>query len=270
MNRLDGAVPDENLLAYTLIFVIEVGLRELIIETLEAKCGPSWYKERLPGEILQAYRGARDYERRTKWLQLVPHHPIHYLDFPHLRIVIERGDNWEDVFKEFFDRRDVFVATLNELEPIRNRVAHNRKVSPQDLQVSQAAYAKIAAALGENRLISLASRCTTADDIPATLSLLREEADSALQCCKLCQPVQALAIWGAVGRDWWFDDDYLGCQVGAIRRYFETLLGYQRLPRHKGSGYKIEAWVRGSGIEPQYRGAMQEFSALAAEYSGGA
>ena len=270
MNHFDDAVPDENLVAYRLLFVIEVGLRELILETLEAKCGAFWYKERLPGEILQAYREARDYERRTKWLQLVPHHPIYYLDFPHLRIVIERSNNWEDVFRELFDRRDVFVATLNELEPIRNRVAHNRKVSTPDLRVAEAAYAKIAAAVGENRLLALASRCTTAHDIPQTLSLLRQEADAALQCCKLCQPVQALTIWGGVGGDWWFDEDYLGCQVSAIRRYFEILRGYQRLPRHRGSGHEIEAWLHTSGIELQYRSAMQEFSTLAAEYSGGA
>ena len=270
MNHFDDAVPDENLVAYRLLFVIEVGLRELILETLEAKCGPFWYKERLPGEILQAYREARDYERRTKWLQLVPHHPIYYLDFPHLRIVIERSNNWEDVFRELFDRRDVFVATLNELEPIRNRVAHNRKVSTPDLRVAEAAYAKIAAAVGENRLLALASRCTTAHDIPQTLSLLRQEADAAYRRCNACEPLEPLTVWGSVSRAWWFDEDYLDCKLGAVKGYFELLQQYHQLPRHRGSGHKIEAWLDQSGVEPSYSHATEQFLALAAEYSGGA
>jgi len=269
MNHFDSAVPQDNVSTYKLLFVIEVGLRELIVETLTAKCGPYWYKERLPGDILEAYREARNQERRTKWLQLVPHHPIYYMDFPHLRVVIERSDNWEDVFKQLFQRKDLFVASLNELEPIRNRVAHNRKVSTEDLRIAEAAYTKICAAVGEKRFLTLACRCTSAHDIPDSLSLLRQEADAALQCCNACKPLETLTVWDGVGRAWWFDDDYLGCQVGAIKSYFEILRAYQRLARHKGSGHKIEAWLHGSGIELAHRSAMQEFSSLATEYEGG-
>jgi len=270
MSNLHSAVPQDNISAYTLLFVIEVGLRELIVETLTAKCGPLWFKERLPGDILKAYREARNYERTIRWLQLVPHHPMYYVDFPHLRVVIERSDNWEDVFQQLFERKDLFVATLNDLEPIRNRVAHNRKVSTEDLRIVETAYAKISAAVGNKRFLTLACRCTSALDIPGSLSLLRQEADAALQCCNACKPLEALTVWDRVGRAWWFDDDYLGCHVGAIKRYFEILRAYQQLPRHRGSGHTIEAWLHASGIEVEHRSAIQEFSALAAEYNGGA
>ncbi len=46
------AVPSENLAIYKLLYNVEVGLRELIIEVLEAKGGARWWKERLPSDVL--------------------------------------------------------------------------------------------------------------------------------------------------------------------------------------------------------------------------
>jgi hypothetical protein len=270
MNQFDSLVPEENLSTYRLLFAIEVGLRELIIATLAAKCGAFWYKHRLPGDILAAYREGSNQQRRTKWLQLVPHHPIYYIDFPHLRVVIEQSDNWEDVFKEMFERKDVFVATLSELEPIRNAVAHNRKVSREDLRVVEAAYNKISAAIGNDRFLSLACRCTSAHDIPESLALLRQEADAAQTCCMSYRPLRPLRAWERVSEAWWFDEDYLGCDLAAITLYFEILERYQQLPRHRGSGHSIEAWVHASGIEARYADAVQGFLLLGADGKEGA
>jgi hypothetical protein len=265
MARWSNAVPEKNLVAYRLLYVIEVGLRELIIDTLEAKSGALWWKHRLPGDVLKTFRAGREYERRTDWSQHVPHHPIYYLDFPELRQVIERADNWEDVFKKVFRRKEVLIGTLQELEPIRNRVAHNRKVSAGQLIMVEGAYQKISGAIGETRLLSLAQRCTSARDIPHRLGLLRQEADAAHQTCTLCKPLKPLLVWRAVIEEWWFDQDYLGCDLAPIQDYFETLEEYQRLPRHRGCGPSLQAWLRTSGVRARHAAAVEAFCVLGVE-----
>ena len=108
-------------------------MREFVIESLEAACGPLWWKQRLPPDVLARNREALEYERNIKWCQLIPHHPIYYIEFPDLKKVIERTDNWRDAFEPVFGRRDIFISKLSELEPIRNRIAHNRKATKANL-----------------------------------------------------------------------------------------------------------------------------------------
>ena len=156
MNSYADVIPEENRAIYALLYSIEVGLREFVIEALEAKCGSQWWKERLPGDVLQSYKDGLIYERSIKWVHLVPHHPLYYIDFPDLKKIVQRADNWRDVFQSVFGREEVLVGTLTELEPIRNKVAHNRKVTEADVQVTQAAYDKIVAGIGRERFLRTA------------------------------------------------------------------------------------------------------------------
>ncbi len=111
-------VPKENSEIYSFLYLIETGLRELIIETLEAKKGTKWYLVCLPGDVLKKYRQGIEYERNAKWIQTVPHHPIYYTDFSDLKKVIVIKNNWEDISKQFFVRKDILENTLSELELI--------------------------------------------------------------------------------------------------------------------------------------------------------
>jgi flagellar biosynthesis/type III secretory pathway chaperone len=45
-----------------------------------------------------------------------------------------RRDNWEQVFKQIFREKDIILAKLRELEPIRNAIAHVRELSQSQLQ----------------------------------------------------------------------------------------------------------------------------------------
>src|SRR6478735_2390400 len=155
-----NAIPDTNQAVFELMYEIENGLRELIVEVLSGVDGPFWYKSRLPGDILKKYREGIAIERTVSWSRLVPHHPIYYIDFPHLREIITNGKNWDPVFRYIFIRREVFEGNFVELEAIRNRLAHNRQLSPADLTISRAAYSVFAQSLGPERLKGLAARCT--------------------------------------------------------------------------------------------------------------
>ena len=91
-------VPAENAECFSYLYVIETALRELIVECLEQAAGSRWYKTRLPENPLESFKMGRRVERECPWHQSVPLHPIYYTEFPHLKEIIERSDNWKDTF----------------------------------------------------------------------------------------------------------------------------------------------------------------------------
>jgi hypothetical protein len=251
------AIPESNIKIFTYLYSIETAIREIILEKLANIYGHSWYKRALPGgEILTKYKNARVYEKLTPWVQYVPHNPIYYLDFPDLTTIIERNDNWNAVFKDIFYRKDFIVTTLRELEPIRNKVAHNRKAATKDLEIVIGAYRKISAAIGEAYMTELIMRCTSAEDLPKNLAELQKEAYSALTACINYRPLTSLNRWKSVSKEWWFNSDYLNNDITPVEVYFGTLERYDALPRPRGSGYQIEHWVKEEAIQAKYANAV--------------
>lgn len=253
--------PPENAEIYNFLYSIETALRELIIEALSTIEGPIWYKRRLPGDVLEKYRKGREYEKSISWTDCIPHNPIYYVDFPDLRKIIERDDNWRETFESIFSRKEV-LSILVVLEPIRNKIAHNRKASHQDLETTKGAYSLLSTAIGSDRFATLATRCTARTDIPEQLAKLRKEAENAYNICQSCTALGELTTWKTLRKEWWFDESYLGNSLDELANYFQTLDEYSRLPRTRGSGYKIEAWVKSAGIDTKYSNAQAEFRAL--------
>ena len=60
--------------------------------------------------------------------------PICYADFTDYSKIILKGDNWKEAFKNTFQDTAWIKTKLKELEPIRNDIAHNRKISEEDTQ----------------------------------------------------------------------------------------------------------------------------------------
>lgn len=260
---MDGdSVPRENIDIYRCLYMIENALRELIIDSMEAVDGPLWYKKRLPGDVLAKYREAIKHEKNIKWTQLIPHHPIYYIDFPDLKKVIERKDNREQVFQQIFPRKDIFASTLSELEFIRNRIAHNRKATNKDSEIVKGAYTKLSLSIGEKTFVELVSRCTYAGDIYTRLLELEKECESSLNNCRNLKAMETLKVWESVYNEWWFDESYLGHELTEIVSYFTTIIEYQNLPRARGVGHKIEKWVQCNKIEDKYAKAKKEFNVI--------
>jgi len=248
-------IPKSTIDAMRYLFVIENALRELIIEELSKIAGPRWYKERLPGDILTKYRDGLTYERSLRWVQLVPHHPIYYVDFPHLRLIITRKDNWNDAFKRYFFNPDALDATLSEIEYLRNKAAHNRMISTYDLNLLDGTYSKLSTALGEERFLGLAKRCTHLTDLKSVFSRLGEEVETSYQLCRAVQPCAPPTVWPCVESEWWFDESYLGRPTQAIQAYFGLLALYITMPRGRGEGYKIEKWIAEVDLKSAYENA---------------
>lgn len=255
-------MPSSNGLASCFLYQIEVGLRELIIEVLAAESGSKWWKQRIPGDVYQKVRDGRDYERTIKWTQFVPHHPIYYTDFPDLRKIIERSDNWRAVFQDLFADKDIFINAFRELEPIRNKTAHNRKVTATDLQLVAAVHGAIVSALGEERFLALVMNCTTAPELYQMLSQLLTLIDETHRICQELAPLGQLASWTIVRDSWWFDQDYLGHGVDAIRQYFDLLDEYICLPRTRGSGHRLEQWLSKRPLTQLHDSAVCELDGI--------
>ena len=108
-------LPIENLEIYSALYTIETSLRELIIESFETLDGPRWYKKRLGADIQKKYEDGLNYEKTIPWIELVPHHPIYYIDFPKLKEIMEKRDNWREVFQSnWIDRTHDDVMTCSE------------------------------------------------------------------------------------------------------------------------------------------------------------
>lgn len=220
--------PVENLEIYRVLFALETMLRELVIETMNAALGPMWYRDRLPPDCRDHFALGIGRDRETRWTSNVPHHPVYYLTFPDLRATIEAKSNWNSIFCHVFPKnKDLLITDLQELEFIRNKVAHNRRATRADVAIVNAAYEKLCNEIGLAHARKLAERYTIELNIPEHLVALRREADVAFALSVRGQALKKLDKWSdAQARWWWFDQNYLGHSLNRIRMYFETMHAY--------------------------------------------
>ncbi len=59
-------------------------------------------------------------------------HIIYYSSFEQLRRIITQSNNWDKIFKTYFGRQTSVISRLNELDEIRDTLAHNRIISQFD------------------------------------------------------------------------------------------------------------------------------------------
>jgi hypothetical protein len=260
----ESTVPQANLRGFEILFSIENSLRELIIEELSHVAGPQWLKTRLPGDVLQKFREGVQFERKVKWVQLVPHHPVYYIDFPDLRKIIMRGDNWKDAFRTLFQSQEVLEGTLLEIELIRNKVAHNRKLSDGDLAIVEGARTKLSTAIGNERFSSLAGHCTHIASVKESARKLLEAVEQAYCNCRRLEPCGPISEWLNLLDQWWFDAAYTGAPTEKIEAFLTLMDQYRSLPRVRGEGHKLEQWLRQSAVDDLYQRAKQDLVNIAA------
>ena len=223
--------------------------------------GPDWYIKNVPGDVVDKCKNAKAYEARTPWVNNVPHHPIYYTDFPDLAVIITRKDNW-CVFQDIFHRSDVLKGLLTQAEPLRNKLAHNRKLSNDDLHILESIYTELVNYLGSDRVEELAGRRTEADDIRTILTTLATDIDDIYkEICdyrEICIPKN----WDSIKNSWWFNEHYLNSSIEAVSAFLEVVLQYASIERRKGSIVEIEAWVLENEIEQLFREAINELEVL--------
>lgn len=260
-------VPKENLIIYGILYNIEVGLREFIIEILENKFGPRWWKTRLSADLIYSFKEGMKSVEKTRWWEVVIHHPVYYLNFPDLKKIIEQKDNWRNVFENVFGRKDLIIGKLVELEFIRNDIAHNRRGSQKQVASAKAALEGLKSCLGEEKFQQYIGSMPSAEDIPQKLTYLEQDSGKNFRVVMKYQEISNLVIWEGVNSKWWFDSSYLGKDISQIKCLYEKYMVYRELPRFRGLGHEIEHWVKTQKIEEIYKKASKEFAILLGESS---
>lgn len=108
---------------------LEARLRRFIEAVMLASFGDQWIKQRVPPSIRDSWVTKR--EKAIKDGR--PDAPlIDFADFTDYLPIIERKDNWNDVFKVVFDRSESIRESLQRLYPVRIAVMHARILTLDD------------------------------------------------------------------------------------------------------------------------------------------
>lgn len=133
---------------YQVIKQLENGLRIFIEDSLKG-ISKNWWKERTPSDVQESAR--LNLERNDSpwpWVKTEERPPIFYINFPDYAKIIQRKDNWKDVFQKKLKDSDVIVSKLKELENIRNKIAHMNNISAQEATTLRLYSAQILEATG--------------------------------------------------------------------------------------------------------------------------
>jgi DNA sulfur modification protein DndB len=122
----------EKLEPYQTLKELETSLRFFIEEKLK-QLTPDWWKQRIPSDVQESAKVnmARN-ESPWPWVKTEEKTPIFYINFPDYGKIIQRRDNWNDIFSKIFKDSDMIFSWLKELEEIRNKIAHFRNISVEE------------------------------------------------------------------------------------------------------------------------------------------
>ena len=242
-------IPEENIIAYKYLYEIEIAHRELIIFCLQDLHGPKWYKSRLPGDVLEKYKKGIQYEHSINWSNFIPHHPIYYIDFSDLKKIILRRDNWDSAFKKIFKNKEIFSGSITEIEFIRNKIAHNRIISNNDLKILESSHTKFIQMIGRVKFNELISKCTIAVDLAEQLKELKIIAEQSFNAIIKYEVFAEMDKVIQITSLWWFEKDYLKYDLDNVNDYLKLLFEYCSFTRKRGMGHKIEKWVKKSRVQ---------------------
>jgi len=106
-----------------------VGIKQQVYSILEEKFGSSWWKDAIPADIKKSASNTKIDENSDE-------PDSEFLHLPDYKKIISK--HWEYVFKPIFadpevkSNKDKQLEWFDKLIPLRNKVAHNRKVTQED------------------------------------------------------------------------------------------------------------------------------------------
>ncbi len=116
--------------AYNFLYELETFLRKFIIDKLlEGK----ELEQIISNELIEIWKGRKRKEEEIS-LSESSYHLIEYSDFNDLKAIFEKRTN-KKILKDFFNeqRIDSVISKLNELDPIRKKIAHSRKLTEEEI-----------------------------------------------------------------------------------------------------------------------------------------
>lgn len=116
--------------SYRLLFVLENLVRELVREVLEEIDKDEWFEKRASREMKKKVEDRKSAEAKNNWHAGRNAHPIYYLDFGDLALLIQ--SHWEN-FKGLLPTQSWAVSRLNDAERSRNVIAHTNLLSDEEV-----------------------------------------------------------------------------------------------------------------------------------------
>jgi hypothetical protein len=134
---LPPEVSDNTFRAFLRLYQLETWTREMVYLELKAYYGLDWWNEaesalrraRIPVHLTERYL-ARD--KRHPHISTPENDPLWFISFDSLLKVIFDPKHWK-LFKSYFTTKGLLRMRLEEILPIRNRVAHCRSLHTYDV-----------------------------------------------------------------------------------------------------------------------------------------
>ena len=107
----------------------EMHVRRFIESMMIAAVGKNWIKHSVPGDMHQKWCN----KRNNAIARGEPERPlIAYADFTDYEKIIVRNDNWKEVFRSVFLRKELVQESFRRLYPIRICTMHSRIITQDD------------------------------------------------------------------------------------------------------------------------------------------
>lgn len=116
--------------SYRLLFVLENLVREFVQEVLEEIDKEDWFNKRASRDMKKKVEDRKSAESKNNWHAGRHAHPIYYLDFGDLALLIQ--SHWE-TFKGLLPTQSWVVSRLNDAEKSRNVIAHTNLLSDEEV-----------------------------------------------------------------------------------------------------------------------------------------
>lgn len=115
---------------YSVLHCFENEVRKLIRETLAEKEGPDWI-DKLPAKAKAFAEGRQKTAFADSWLEGEKSDLLGFVDFGQLSaIIVDKWDSFEDIIPS----QHWLKQRMDELEKVRNFIAHNRMLLPSEFQ----------------------------------------------------------------------------------------------------------------------------------------
>lgn len=114
---------------YRLLFVFENLVREFINGRFLELDGADWFDKRANAQMKKRYEERRSTEGKHQWHIGRNTHPIYYLDFGDLGLLII--NNWNE-FKDLLPNQAWLQSRIQEAERTRNVIAHTNTLAAEE------------------------------------------------------------------------------------------------------------------------------------------
>ena len=115
---------------YRLLFVFENLVREFIVDRFSEADGGQWFDRRATAAMKKRYEERKGAEEKNQWHTGRNTHPIYYLDFGDLGLLII--NHWDD-FRDLLPNQAWLQSRIQEAERTRNVIAHTNTLAPEEV-----------------------------------------------------------------------------------------------------------------------------------------